>query len=407
LNVMEIRASMGRIRAALAVRRTRHVRLPEFLGVLALAAFVCVGAYTDINFLVLMHLPVFQDLDIYLAACRAGLHGGNVYANLSLGYGFLYPLPSLLLMLPMASLPHDFIRVVLYDGVSIALLVLLVRAVAHRFSLSFRQTYWWYILALGFAPVFENLELGQINLFPEACLLLVWLYTPSKPLIGGFGLASAIALKLSPVVFLLYPLIVGSWATLAYALLFLVGESGLSGLIFGWTNLHRSINVLQALPNAFSPGDGNGQAFVSVLNYNGFISLGQLARAQSYLNFYMAIILCLGTWLAFRLRQHDVGFIILAFGTAVLPNIMWYHHYVYLLLPIFVLLGVSRLHMPVVLWCGALMLDIQIERWHATRGLTTHLMVHLTLLALLCWLGRRLFLARRRAVTLGSAVSAD
>jgi hypothetical protein len=105
------------------------------------------------------------------------------------------------------------------------------------------------------------------------------LYTPSKPLIGGFGLASAIALKLSPAVFLLYPLIVGSWTTLAYAVLFLVGESGLSGLIFGWTNLHRSIDVLQALPNAFSPGDGNGQALVSVLNYNGLISLGQLARA--------------------------------------------------------------------------------------------------------------------------------
>jgi hypothetical protein len=112
---------MDQVRAALAVRRTGHVRLPEFLGVLALAAFVCLGAYTDINFLVLMHLPVFQDLDIYLAACRTGLHGGNVYANLSLGYGFLYPLPSLLLMLPVAPLPHDFIRVVLYDGVNIAL----------------------------------------------------------------------------------------------------------------------------------------------------------------------------------------------------------------------------------------------------------------------------------------------
>ncbi len=386
---------MGQGYAAIPKPRARRFRRPPVVGIVALAVFVCVGVYTDINFLVLMHLPVFQDLDIYLRACRTGLHGGNVYANLSLGYGFLYPLPSLLLMLPVAPLPHDVIRVLLYDGVNIALLVLLVRAAARRFALSLRQTYWWYILALGFAPVFENLELGQINIFPEACLLLVWLYTPSKPLIGGFGLASAIALKLSPAVFLLYPLIVGSWVTLGYAALFLALEAGISGVIFGWTNLHTSFDVMQALPNAFSPGDGNGQAFVSVLNYNGLISLGQLARAQSYLNLYMASVLCIAAWLAFRLREKDIGFIILAFGTAVLPNVMWYHHYVYLLLPILILLGICRLRPAVVVWCGALMMDIQIERWHGTRGLTAHVMVHITMLALLFWLGRRLWLKRR------------
>ncbi|HEY8287533.1 MAG TPA: glycosyltransferase family 87 protein [Chloroflexota bacterium] len=362
-----------------------------------LLVYLSLGLYTDLRFLSQMHLPLFQDLDIYLRACRVGFHGGDVYADRSLGYGFLYPLPSLLFIAPFAPLTHGLFRVVLYGGLNVALLIVIVAGVARRFGYRLAHIYWWFILALGFSPFFENLDLGQINLFPEACLLLVWLYTPSRPALAGFGLASAVALKLSPAVFFLYPLMVGGGTTLVYALLFLAGECGLSAMLFGWHNLHAYYSVLQGLPDSFSGDIGNSQAFVAVLDYNGFINVHELARAQSLLNLFLGVAIVVGAWLAFRLKEHDLGFVVLALATAVLPNIMWYHHYVNLLLPLFILLGVSKMHPIVVAWGGILLVDIQLERWHGTRGLTTHLMVQLTILVILFWMGRKLWLDRERS----------
>jgi len=67
------------------------------------------------------------------------------------------------------------------------------------------------------------------------------------------------------------------------------------------------------------------------------------------------------------------------------PNIMWYHHYVFALLPLFIWIAWSRFHPIVVLWCFLVLNIIQLDRWFLTHGLLAQLCVHLTILGILAW----------------------
>ena len=59
------------------------------------------------------------------------------------------------------------------------------------------------------------------------------------------------------------------------------------------------------------------------------------------------------------------------------PNVMWYHHYTFLILPLFIWMGYAKLAPHVVGWCLLGMLIIQVDRWALTHGLLIHVFAHL------------------------------
>ena len=92
---------------------------------------------------------------------------------------------------------------------------------------------------------------------------------------------------------------------------------------------------------------------------------------------------------AWRTQQHEPLFLVIGFLGAVMPNILWYHHYVFLLLPVVVWLAWTRMEPRVLLWCLAGLTAIQIDRWELTQGLLAHAFAHLSALGLLVWQARR------------------
>jgi hypothetical protein len=76
-------------------------------------------------------------------------------------------------------------------------------------------------------------------------------------------------------------------------------------------------------------------------------------------------------------------FIVTSLGMMLSSNIMWYHHYVFILLPLLIWMGWSRLKPSTVIWCFAGLLIVQFDRWLPPYGLLIHLFGHLSILLLL------------------------
>lgn len=76
-------------------------------------------------------------------------------------------------------------------------------------------------------------------------------------------------------------------------------------------------------------------------------------------------------------------FIVTSLGMMLSSNIMWYHHYIFILLPLLIWMGWSRLKLSTVIWCFAGLLIIQFDRWLPPYGLWIHLFGHLSILMIL------------------------
>jgi hypothetical protein len=72
-------------------------------------------------------------------------------------------------------------------------------------------------------------------------------------------------------------------------------------------------------------------------------------------------------------------FILTALGMMLAPNILWYHHYVFMLLPLLVWMAWKGLDKSIVIWCCLLLLIVQIDRRVPPYGLAIHLFSNITM----------------------------
>jgi hypothetical protein len=363
------------------------------LIILVLGEYILFGLLTELALLSVKPFPhyLLEDFSYYLRAYHHAALGGDPYQDRSIGTGFLYPPPALLLVGAFALIPGELLRAAVYTGVNLFLLGMMPRGIARYYHLSFQQVWWWFFLAVFFAPLLELLYVGQINLITAFGIFLLFCYEERQPAIAGFGLSLAICLKVTPLIFVVYLLIQRRWATLGWTLALLLAESAIAALLFGWQPLVTYISVFIGLLGVVVRGDGNSQALGSVLNYHGWIAPAGILVTQHILGVYLAIVFAASAAIAYKLRQREPVFLIFSLGIMVAPNIMWYHHYVFILLPVFIWLAWSRLHPAVVVWCFVGLNIIQIDRWFLTRGLLSQLFVHLSILGILVWqVGRAL-----------------
>ncbi|MCD4671217.1 MAG: DUF2029 domain-containing protein, partial [Anaerolineaceae bacterium] len=254
--------------------------------------------------------------------------------------------------------------------------------VARHYRLTLRQVWWWFPLALGFAPVLEMLHAGQINMITEFGLFLLFIWEASRPVWGGMGLALGIVTKLSPALLLAYLLANRRWKTAAAALAGVVILSGLAVLRYGWQPLIEYLSVFQTLLEKLPLGL-NPQSLVSKLFVAGWVDAAHAQSLQSLATLYFVLVLSLSALGAYLLRVREPFFIIASLSMMLSANIMWYHHYVFFLLPVLVWMAWRRLQPGVVAWCFGSLLLIQLDRWMLTSGLLAHVFGHLSMLWLL------------------------
>jgi hypothetical protein len=103
----------------------------------------------------------------------------------------------------------------------------------------------------------------------------------------------------------------------------------------------------------------------------------------------MIVVFILSGVVTYLTRKPEPLFIILCFGLALMPNVMWYHHYVFFLLPVLVWLAWQKQHPAVVAWCFAGLALIQMDRLYSflevTNGALAHGFGHLSILFVLGW----------------------
>ena len=370
---------------------------PLILAIAALLIYMAAGAYTEGVFIQAKPLPerLHYDFSYYMQGLTAALAGGSPYADLSLGTGFLYPPPSLLVVEIFAHLPAVWLRQALYLLFNMTLLGGMVWGVARHYRLTLRQVWWWFLLALGFAPTLEMLHAGQINMITEFGLFLLFIWEASRPVWSGMGLALGIVTKFSPALLVAYLLANRNWKAAAAALGGVLLLSALSVLRYGWQPLVEYGQVFQSLMTRLPLGE-NPQSLASKLFIVGILDSAHAQTFHSLLTLYFVFVLALSALSSYLTRVREPFFIIAALAMMLSANIIWYHHYVFFLLPLLIWMAWKRLDPRVVAWCFGGLLIIQFDRWMLTFGLLAHIFGHLTILWLLAGQMREVMLMVRK-----------
>ena len=106
---------------------------------------------------------------------------------------------------------------------------------------------------------------------------------------------------------------------------------------------------------------------------------------QTALTIYVAAVVLLTGLCCFITKEREPLFIVVCLAAMLSPNLVWDHHFVFLLLPLMVWMAWSNFSLPVVLWCcGGLAIGQAVGVWMAS-GLYVHAFGHASMLLLLLW----------------------
>lgn len=383
---------------------------PHVLIGLYLCLYLANGFYTELKLMALKPLPdsLFQDFKIYERALTSILAGKDPYAIRNIGQGFLYPTPALLIIEIFHYIRDFYFRASVFSTVNIALLVLIVYGTARHYGYAAKKIWFWYVLCLGFAPFLELIHIGQINIITLFGIFMLFYWTETSAILSSVGLALAIITKVSPVFFFGYLLANKKYKVIAVTIGVIAIFICLGILRYGLSSVLEYPKTFMWLLNQFH-FTLNSQALVSKLaiaNTDQFqkaiTMLPELLRpsivsiftfftteyllVQRILTIY--IFLVIGSSCAFTFfskQPKEPLFIITTLGMMLSPNIAWYHHYVFILLPVLLWMAWSRLDWRVVTWCFLWLLIVQVDRNRLTYGLLIQIISHISLLTVWIW----------------------
>lgn len=373
-----------------------------WLLVVFLFVYIVYGIKAEVHFFDSHPLPdsLLGDYKIYKTALKEALAGESPYQR-----GYRYPPPALLIIDFFYHIPEPYLQIAFYTAVNIALLLLIAYGVAWYYRIDVLSMWYWFPLALFFGPTLEQMHMGQINVITMFGIFLMFFAASSYPILAGLGLSVAVITKVTPAVFFLYLFVDKKYRAIGYTVLFLVILSALSWLRYGFEPFPAYVGTFADILDNF-PTSANAQSLVSKLVRNDLLpdSLQiDPAPVQRGLNFYFMGVFLLSALAAWLTKQKEPLFIILCMGGMLAPNLIWYHHYVFYLLPLFVWMAWSGMNKYVAAWSLFGLFIAQVDRWSLTTGLLIHLFGHISILALLAWQWMKFFRERTPAQTKAAA----
>ena len=290
--------------------------------------------------------PVMVDLDVYRLAGQVLLDGGDFY-QLPGALQFLYPPFAALLAAPLALLPVGLVQV----GWTIAGALMIV-AVLHRWGQTgWRLSLWSTGVVYVVLPVSQTLAFGQLGIILVALVALDLAPGPRvlrrRLLPEGTLTGVAAALKLTPMIFVLYLLAVRKWRVALTATIAAGALTMLAAIILPGASLDFWGRLVH--------GDtGLGHSLIYYTNqsvYADFVRAFRLAPAGSVLGLLAsAAVVGLGVWAAAVWhRAGEVRFAVALCGVASLlaSPVSWLHHFVWVVPLAFSLVELVRRRPPV------------------------------------------------------------
>lgn len=354
-----------------------------------LSGYIAGGIYTLVQQVLALPFPlsIFMDYNFYSEALTRFLAGGDIYVIREIGPAFLYPPPALLFVDLLHLIPGGIAQGSFLAAQDMLMVVGLVYLVSKKYSISPEKTALFSALCLSFAPFLITTELGQINMLTQFGLGLLFIFALAFPWLAGLGLALAIVTKMTPLFFLAYLLATKNFKVLFWTAISLTGFALLAVLRYGIQPFFTYIEVFRGMAGVLPIG-ANGQALAARLLTLGIDANSSLI--QFGVTLYLLIIIMLSAWRTFRGGPPESMFIITALAMMLSPNILWYHHYVFFILPLLVWMAWQNKNNAVTIWCLAGMLIIQFDYFLLTGGLLIHIFGHLSILAVLLQSARKI-----------------
>ena len=381
--------------------------------------YLTMGVNTELKQIELFPIPdhLLQDQIYYNRALNAALQHRDPYANRNIGTGYLYPPQALLIIELISDIQPFFLRVAVNTVLNMTLLAFIIYGVARYYGHSIEKVWYWFVLCFGFAPFLELLHIGQINIITAFGIFMMFFWESTSPILSGVGFSLSVITKVSPTLFLGYLLLNKRYKVVAVAMFATILLSLLSILRYGIQPLLTYPDVFLGLLRQLllTANSQTLAAKLAVANYPEFQQflaklplilsqpLGSVVTVftahyqivQRTYTLYILLIIVLSALLTLRKRHSkEPLFIMTALGMMLAPNILWYHHYIFMLLPLLIWMGWRGLDASVVIWCCIGLLIVQIDRRVPPYGLAIHLFSNLTMLIVLFGQIRQFFPAK-------------
>ncbi len=342
------------------------------LGII-LCVYILFGLYTHQIF---VHTNPDYDFHFYETALTKALSGADPYDLRKIGPAFLYPSPSLFIIEAFDVFSNPTVRFYLFLAVNLIVLLFMIRQISAHFGYSLRDVWFWFPLTFFFAPVLACLRAGQINLITEFGIVLFFISV--LPWLSALGLVLAIITKVTPVAFLFYSFIRKDVRTILYSLIILTTVIFAAGLRYGFATYPTFFDVFRDLLKIYGITQ-NSQSFTSKVWMVFQPTFAPPIFHRLFL-LYLGILVLGSGVLAFKTKDTIPLFVVLGLAITVSPNVMWYHHYVFLLPPLLIWMAWQKLENKLVLWIITGLLIVQIDYYFLTTGLLIHLFVQLSVL---------------------------
>lgn len=343
--------------------------------VLFLVAYLAAGVFSSYWLGALTSHPAAADFGIYYSAYLRAESGGNPYTPYAVGKSFVYH-PFALTFISLISWPkNETIAYLVWSAAGIhawlasGLIVLKLIEVRSLFASipAHKLHVLLLLLLLSFAPFLETIHIGQINTFAVLCLYLcIYLAEDGKSIASGFCLALAISFKTSPLVFIAYFLVVRRPRVVASTLVSLAALSVVAALQFSPSVLSEFWTTLGRLGSEIHPTRYN-QSMLSIA-YRAVSGLGWRNIDEALLLAHRVVFggttaILLASGLLIPGRSGGLRFQLLLSLLALMivsSPLVWYHHSVFLLLPLAaLLLEGSAANLCLV---GSMVLLVQLDR---------------------------------------------
>jgi len=312
------------------------------------ALFLALALHSECWLAIVTGHPAGADFQIYYDAYTRAKAGDNPYLPYDIGSSFIYHPFALTLIscfspAGRAILPVWTAASAAAWGLSISLALRLVRLRGYACSQGWLEAL-TVLIFWTFAPAWETLHIGQVNAF-VVLLLCLCLYACErrKDLVAGLLLGLASVLKTSPLVFVLYFLVLRRWKAVASTLGTVLFCSIIPAFQFYPQIVGDFLSILPRLASEIHPTSYN-QSILSILCR---ALPGRLEVDSPFLSGYRrfalgttAALLTTGLWIppeAYNLRLWL--FVSLLTMMLLSQPLVWYHHSTLFLLPLVSLLN--------------------------------------------------------------------
>lgn len=325
------------------------------------ALLAAVGVYLNVFGITLQHWGnIYRiDLDVYRLGGQAYLAGGDIYGRLpdtlvGVNLPFTYPPIAAIIFAPLGAIPFWLANALVTLATVVCLWVSLRLILKSLIPLRGAELAWLAVYAaaifMWIEPVRQTLSFGQVNVLLMTLVIV--------DVIGGRGkrwqgllIGVAIAIKLTPAVFLAYFLVRRDWRSLING----IGATIIASLV-GFA-LAPTASVTYWTQALLDPSRIGGLAYVSNQSFNGLlVRLGIThggGLAWAGLCAVVGLLLLALMQRLFKQGEDTAALILMGFYALLASPVSWSHHWVWIAPALVLLVVWAARYRSVGLWAMA------------------------------------------------------